>query len=146
MATGAVTGRCFGRHGTAEFLGFLEEVEAAVPEGPDVHPVMETHATHKTEKVRARSARRRHRHVHFTPAPASWPGQARRRFAELTRKKPRRGVHLPVADPGADIMSFIDAPGGKPKPCKRVRSADEILASVRRFRLKANRHGVSEEV
>ena len=43
-------------------------------------------------------------------------------------------------------MSFIDAPGGKPKPYRWVKSADGILASVRRFRLKANQLGVNEEV
>ena len=43
-------------------------------------------------------------------------------------------------------MSFIDAQTEKPKPCKWVKSADGIPASVRRFRLKANELGVSEEV
>ena len=33
----------------------------------------------------------------------------------------------------------------KPKPYKWVKSADEILASVRRFRLKASAFGMSEE-
>ncbi len=146
VATGAVIGKCFGRHGATGLLSFLEEVEAAVPEGPDVHLVMDNRATHETEKVRAWLARRRHRHVRFTPSAASWIDQARRRLAELTRKKPRRGVHLPVAEPGADIMSFIDAPGGKPKPCRWVRSADGILASVRRFCLRMNEPGASEEV
>ena len=43
-------------------------------------------------------------------------------------------------------MSFIDAHNRKPKPCKWVNSADEILSSVRRFCLKANKLGLSEEV
>lgn len=40
-------------------------------------------------------------------------------------------------------MSFIDAPGGKPKPNRWVKPADGILASVRRFCLKANGPGAS---
>ena len=32
-----------------------------------------------------------------------------------------------------------------PQPCKWVKSTDEILASVRRFRLKVNGFDVSEE-
>ncbi len=43
-------------------------------------------------------------------------------------------------------MSFIDAHNEKPKPYKWVKSADEILASFRRFCLKANKLGVSEKV
>ena len=146
VATGAVIGKCSRRHRAMEFLGFLKEVEAAVPEGLDVHLVMDNYATHKTEKVRAWLARRRHWHVHFTPTSASWLNQVERWFAELTRKKLQRGVHLSVAEFNADIMSFIDAHNEKPKPYKWVKSADEILASVRRFCLKANKLGVSKEV
>ena len=59
VATGAVIGNCSRRHRATEFLGFLKEVEAAVPEGLDVHLVMDNHATHRTEKVKAWLARRR---------------------------------------------------------------------------------------
>ena len=146
VATGAVIGKCSRRHRATEFLAFLKEIEAAVPEGLDVHLVMDNYATHKTEKVRNWLARRRHWHVHFTPTSASWINQVERWFAELTRKKLQRGVHRSVAELNADIMSFIDAHNEKPKPYKWVKSADEILASVRRFCLKANALGESEEV
>ena len=146
VATGAVIGKCSRRHRATEFLAFLKEIEAAVPEGLDVHLVMDNYATHKTEKVRNWLARRRHWHVHFTPTSASWINQVERWFAELTRKKLQRGVHRSVAELNADIMSFIDAHNEKPKPYKWVKSADEILASVRRFCLKANALGASEEV
>ena len=36
VATGAVIGKCYRRHRAKEFLAFLKEVEAAVPEGLDV--------------------------------------------------------------------------------------------------------------
>ena len=75
VATGAVIGKCFGRHRASEFLSFLKEVEAAVPDGLDVHLVMDNYATHKTEKVRKWLARRRHWHDHFTPTSASWLNQ-----------------------------------------------------------------------
>ena len=146
VATGAVTGKCGRPRRATEFPAFLKEIEAAMPEGLDVHPVMDSYATHRTERVGNRLARRRHWHVRFTPAPASWINQAGRRFAELTGKKLQRGAHRSVAGPDAGIMSFIDAHSERPKPCKRVKSADGILASVRRFCLKANALGESEEV
>ena len=139
-------GKCSRRRRAAEFLAFLKEIEAAAPEGLDVHLVMDNYATHKTEKVRAWLARRRRWHVHFTPTSASWLNQVERWFAELTRKKLQRGVHRSVAELNADIMSFIDAHNEKPKPYKWVKSADEILASVKRFCLKANALGVSEKI
>lgn len=107
---------------------------------------MDNCATHWTEKVRTWLARRRHWHFHYTPTTASWFNRVECWFAELTRKKLQRGFHRPVAEPNADIMSFICAHNEKPKPCKRIKSADEILASVRRFCLKADAFGVSEEV
>ena len=42
-------------------------------------------------------------------------------------------------------MSFIDAHNEKPKPCKWVKPADEILAVVGRFCLKANAPGEREK-
>jgi putative transposase len=104
-----------------------------MPEGPDVHLVMDNYATHKTPKIKAWMARRPHWHVHFTPTSASWINQVERWFAELTRKQLQRGVHRSTAELEADIAAFIKAHNENPKPYKWVKSADEILASVKRF-------------
>lgn len=133
IATGAVIGKCYKRHRATEFLDFLKELDRRMPEGRDVHIVMDNYATHKTPRVKAWLARRPHWHVHFTPTSPSWLNQVERWFAELTRKQIQRGVHRSVADLEADIAAFIDAHNENPKPYKWVKSADEILASVRRF-------------
>ncbi len=134
--TGAVIGKCYKRHRAIEFLDFLKELDRNLPEGPDVHLVMDNYATHKTPKVKAWLARRPNWHVHFTPTSASWLNQIERWFAELTRKQIQRGVHRSVAELEADIMAFIEAHNADPKPYKWVKSADEILASIKRFCLK----------
>ena len=136
ISTGAVVGKCYKRHRAAEFLNFLKELDRNLPEGPEVHLVMDNYATHKTTKVKAWLARRPHWHVHFTPTSASWLNQVERWFAELTRKQIQRGVHRSVTELEADIMTFIKAHNENPKPYKWVKSADEILASVKRFCLK----------
>src|SRR5580692_4323442 len=87
VASGFVIGKCYRRHRAAEFLNFLKEIDAQVPEGPDIHIVMDNYATHKTPKIKAWLARRPHYHVHFTPTSASWINQVERWFAELTRKR-----------------------------------------------------------
>lgn len=133
IATGAVIGKCYKRHRATEFLDFLKELDRRMPEGRDVHLVMDNYATHKTPRVKAWLARRPHWHVHFTPTSASWLNQVERWFAELTRKQIQRGVHRSVAELEADIAAFIDAHNQNPKPYKWVKSADEILASVKRF-------------
>jgi putative transposase len=136
IATGAVIGKCYKRHRAKEFLDFLKQIDTRMPEGPDVHLVMDNYATHKTAKIKAWLARRPHRHVHFTPAPASWINQVECWFAELTRKQLQRGVHRSVAELEADIRQFINTHNENPKPYKWVKSAGEILAAVKRFCLK----------
>jgi transposase len=133
VASGFVIGKCYKRHRAAEFLDFLKEIDDRVPEGLDVHIVMDNYATHKTPKIKAWLARRPHYHVHFTPTSASWINQVERWFAELTRKKIQRGVHTSTKELEADIHAFIDQHNANPKPFRWTKSADQILASVKRF-------------
>lgn len=133
VATGFVIGKCYKRHRAAEFLDFLKEIDRNVPDGLDVHIIMDNYATHKTDAIRAWLARRPHYHVHFTPTSASWINQVERWFAELTRKQLQRGVHTSIKKLEADIHAFIKRNNQKPKPFKWTKSADEILASVKRF-------------
>jgi transposase len=139
IATGFVIGKCYKRHRASEFLDFLKQIDANAPDGLDVHIVLDNYATHKTPTVKAWLARRPHYHVHFTPTSASWINQVERWFAELTRKQIRRGVHTSVAQLEADIQRFIDQHNSDPKPFRWTKSADEILASVKRFCQKADR-------
>ncbi|MDO6729587.1 IS630 family transposase [Marinovum sp. 2_MG-2023] len=136
VAAGAAVGKCYKRHRAKELLDFLKKLDRNLPEGPDVHLVLDNTATHKTPKVKAWLARRPHWCVHFTPTSTSWLNQIERRFAELNRKKIQRGVHRSVTDLEADIMAFIEAHNDNQKPYKWIKSADEILASDKRLRLK----------
>lgn len=144
IATDAVIGKCYKRHRATEFLDFLKQIDRHMPEGPDVHIVMDNYATHKTPKIKAWLARRPHWHVHFTPTSASWINQVERWFAELTRKQLQRGVHRSTADLEADIAAFIEVHNENPKPYKWVKSANEILASVKRFCQKSQQKQCAE--
>ena len=138
VASGFVIGKCYKRHRASEFLDFLKEIDARVPDDLDVHVVMDNYATHKTPRIRAWLARRPRYHVHFTPTSASWINQVERWFAELTRKQIQRGVHTSVSQLEADICAFIEAHNIDPKPYRWTKSAEDILASVKRFCHKAN--------
>jgi transposase len=133
VATGFVIGKCYKRHRASEFLDFLKQIDSHVAEGLDVHIIMDNYATHKTPAIKAWLARRAHWHIHFTPTSGSWINQIERWFAELTRKQLQRGVHRSVAQLEADINTFIERHNDNPKPFKWTKSADEILASVKRF-------------
>jgi hypothetical protein len=68
-----------------------------------------------------------------TPTSASWISLVERFFANLTDKQIRRGAHRSAEELEAAIASYIDAVNAKPKPFVWTKSADDILASVKRF-------------
>lgn len=70
--------------------------------------------------------------------------QVERWFAELTRKQLRRGVHTSISKLEADIRTFIERHNENPKPYRWVKSADDILSSVKRFCQKAEQTLCSE--
>ena len=129
------------RHGEiTEFLDFLKEIDAQVPDALDVHIVMDNYATHKTARVKTWLQRRPRYHVHFTPTSASWINQVERWFAELIRRQLQRGVHRSTHQLEAAIRCFIEQHNENPKPFKWMKSADDILASVKRFCLRVEQN------
>ena len=71
---------------------------------------------------------------------ASWINQVERWFAELTRKQLQRGVHTSTRQLEADIRAFIEQHNEDPKPFKWTKSADDILAAVKRFCLRVDQN------
>jgi transposase len=133
VATGAVIGKCYPRHRATEFRQFLDEIEAKVPDGLDVHLIWDNYATHKTELIRNWLAKRPRWHVHLTPTSSSWLNQIERFFALLTERQIRRGVHRSVEELEAAINAFLDHHNANPRPFRWIKSADDILAAVERF-------------
>lgn len=138
IATGNVIGKCYPRHRAQEFRQFLDEIEARVPAGLDVHLVWDNYATHKTKMIRDWLLKRPRWHVHLTPTSSSWLNQVERFFASLTEKQIRRGVHRSVAELEAAIQGFLDQHNANPKAFKWIKSADDILAAVARYCVLSN--------
>ena len=132
-ATGQVIGRCFARHRAREFRAFLNTVEARVPADLDVHIIMDNLATHKTKAIRDWFARHPRWQAHYTPTSPSWINQVERFFALLTEKQLRRGVHRSTKELEAAILRYMDTVNADPKPFRWTKSADDILASIKRF-------------
>jgi hypothetical protein len=57
-------------------------------------------------------------------------------FANLTEKQIRRGVHRSTEELETAIRAYIDAINTDPKPFVWTKSADDILATIKRFCLK----------
>lgn len=137
-ATGEVIGQLHRRHRSAEFLRFLKRIEAEVPADLEVHLIMDNSSTHKTPLVCEWLARRPRFHVHFTPTYSSWINQVERWFAALTQKQLRRGTHRSTHELETAIKLYLATYNTDPKPFIWVKTADQILDSVRRFCLRTS--------
>ena len=54
----------------------------------------------------------------------------------MSERQIKRSVHKSVAALQAAITAFVDAHNADPKPFRWTKSADDILASIERFRLR----------
>jgi transposase len=133
IAVGTVLGRCYRRSRATEFRRFLDVIDANVPAELDIHLVLDNSRTHKTKLIRDWLAKRPRYHLHFTPTSSSWLNQVERWFALLTDQQIRRGAHRSTAELEAAIRAYIETHNADPKPFRWTKSADDILASIRRF-------------
>jgi len=132
-ATGKVIGSCQQQHRSVDFIKFLNQIDAAVPQDLDVHLILDNYATHKTPSVHRWLAKRPRYQLHFTPTSASWLNLVERWFAALTEKQIRRGVFRSTRELEAAIMRYLESSNQDPKPFIWTKTADQILASIARF-------------
>jgi transposase len=132
MLDGRVIGACMPRHRHREFLRFLKQIDAQTPADRDVHLIVDNYATHKTAAVKRWLKAHKRFHLHFAPTSASWLNMVERFFAEITRKRIRRGVFKSVAELEAAIMIYLENHNADPKPFIWTKSATKIFEKVAR--------------
>jgi transposase len=127
IATGTVITELNKTHTSADFIAFLNTVNANVPKDLDVHVILDNLATHKTPKVHEWLLRHRRFHFHFTPTYGSWMNLVERWFSALTTKKLQRSAHRSVKALAADIEAWVATWNEDPKPFVWHKTAEEIL-------------------
>ena len=131
VLAGTVIGGCFEQHRHKEFLKFLRQIDRETPPELALHLIVDNYGTHKHERVRGWLAKHRRFHLHFTPTSSSWLNLVERWFAEITRKRIRRGSFRSVAELVTVIDEFIQINNQNPKPFVWTKRADDILKKVR---------------
>jgi len=129
---GKVIGGCFERHRHEEFLSFLRQIDRETPEDRELHLVVDNYATHKHPKVQNWLQCHRRFHLHFTPTSSSWLNLVERWFAEITRKRIRRGCFKSLKDLIQAIEDYIKVNNANPKPFVWTKRGEEILEKVDR--------------
>jgi putative transposase len=133
VLNGAVLAECKPRHRHQEFLGFLREIDQAVPADLDIHCIVDNYRTHKHAKVKAWLAVRPRWHLHFIPTYSSWLNLVERFFGLITDKAIRRGSFTSVRQLIKHIDHFVAHYNQNCKPFVWTATADSILAKLTRL-------------
>lgn len=116
--TGEVLGKTTSRHTSQEFVAFLEELIAHLPESQEVHVILDNLSAHKTPAVQRFLADHPSVHLHFTPTYSSWLNQVELWFSKIERDVIARGVFTSVNDLARKLMRYIRQYNRAPKPVK----------------------------
>jgi transposase len=133
LATGQVVHQTRPQHRAIEFRKFLDTINNAVPDGLDVHVVLDNSSTHKTPAIHRWLLRHPRFTFHFTPTSSSWLNLVERWFAELTNRMLRRSAHKNVASLTLDLNAWIAAWNDNPRPFVWHKSADQILDGLKKY-------------
>jgi transposase len=114
VATGAIHTSTTKQKRRLEFLEFMDQLMAEVPQGKDTHVILDNYCIHK--KNEAWLAAHPNVFFHFTPTSASWLNQVEIWFCILSRKA-LRGVNLrSVEELRKAIEAFVAAYSPTAKP------------------------------
>lgn len=139
LATGVVTTSLTKTHKATDFTAFLDKIDAEVPDGLDVHVVLDNLSAHKSAHVHTWLLRHPRFHFHFTPTYGSWMNLVERWFSALTTKKLQHCAHTSVKALAADITDWIEHPNTNPKPFVWHKTADQILDRLARYATAINK-------
>jgi len=138
---GTVLADCKPRHRHQEFLAFLRQIEANVPQSQDIHLIVDNYSTHKHARVKAWLARRPRWHLHFIPTYSSWLNQVERFFALITEKAIRRGSFSSVKELVGKVDHFVTQYNKDCTPFVWTATADSILEKLERLSSRINGTG-----
>ena len=141
VATGKVITDIRARHTSADFVAFLNKVDRNVPNGLEVHVILDNLSAHKTPTVHKWLLRHKRFHLHFTPTYGSWMNLVERWFSALTTKKLQRSAHRSVKELAADIKDWAATWNEDPKPFVWHKTAEQILERLAGYCTAVNQGG-----
>jgi transposase len=130
MLDGTVIGDCMPRHRHQEFIRFLQTIDTKAPLDLDLHLIVDNYGTHKHPRVQRWLKRHPRFHLHFIPTSSSWLNMVERWFAEISRKRIRRGSFKNVKELIKIIKLYIDSHNQNPKVFVWTASVQSIMSKI----------------
>jgi len=114
VATGAVHTQTTQQKRRVEFLEFMDQVTAQVPQGKEIHVILDNYCIHKKNDTWLSA----HPNVffHYTPTSASWLNQVEVWFGIMSRKALRGASFKNVDELRLAIEAFVAAYSQNAKP------------------------------
>jgi len=131
---GTVVTQFHKRHRHQEFLVFLRTIDANIPQGVEVHMVLDNYDTHMHTAVKRWLDRHPRFKLHFTPTDASWLNMVEVWFSILTEKQIRRNSFRNVRALTNAIKEFVEAYQRNPHPFIWTAKIDDTLRKVAKLR------------
>jgi transposase len=130
MLDGTVIGDCLPRHRHQEFIRFLQLIDTKTPLDLDLHLIVDNYGTHKHPRVQRWLKRHPRFHLHFIPTSSSWLNMIERWFAEISRKRIRRGSFKNVKELIMAINQYIESHNQNPKAFVWTASVENIMRKI----------------
>lgn len=131
MLDGTVIGDCMPRHRHQEFIRFLQLIDTKTPMDLDLHLIVDNYGTHKHIRVQRWLKRHPRFHLHFIPTSSSWVNMVERWFAEISRKRIRRGSFNNVKELIFVIKQYIESHNQNPKVFVWTASVEAIMNKIK---------------
>jgi transposase len=103
---------------------------AKTPKRLALHLIVDNYRTHKHPEVVEWLEAHPCFHLHFTPTSSSWLNLVERFFAEMTRKRIRRGTFRNVPELITAINDYVRLHNVDPRPLVWTAKANDILKKV----------------
>ncbi len=130
MLNGTVIGDCLPRHRHQEFIRFLQLIDTKTPLNLYLHLIVDNYGTHKHPRVQRWLKRHPRFQLHFIPTSSSWLNMVERWFAEISRKKIRRGSFKNVKELMLTIQQYIESHNQNPRVFVWTASAENIIRKI----------------
>jgi transposase len=114
IATGAIHTQTTKYKRRVEFLEFMDRVVAELPEGKEIHVIVDNYCIHK--KNEAWLSQHKNVFFHYTPTSASWLNQVEIWFGIMSRKALRGASFKNTEELRAAIEAFVNAYSKTAKP------------------------------
>jgi transposase len=123
-------------HTAKDVVNFFKLIDLHVPAGLEVHVILDNLSAHKAEAVTTwlENPKRKRWHLHFTPTSSSWLNVVEGWFSILTTRRLKKGVFNSLDDLITAIETWAEHWNDDPTPFEWKKTAEEIVAKVRRGR------------